>query len=270
MFLKANQNPILSAQTSPAIPAETIKPKAHAIRGHIELMMCRAWAKPGALTGRTAQTVKNFNQYQADLLELWRLTEGMNTADEIERKAWAEAIRNDSPAFDLENHTTHKPRPKVFNRFLFECCQTLNPELLDFAWRFELWYWQPIKDTGQTCQRIKTRASLQNARPMWEQIEAPKYPQSAEIADATWKRLQAGIINPIKAKQRNDEGAELIRAAAFFWQLIEPMKAAALFRALHNPELAPSEKVAELLGAALKTFNHVPTTARAIQNYLRA
>lgn len=260
------------------IPAEHRKRKLYAISAQIERMENRYWINDRLrlLGGDSWLKQARLCQFYGDLTHLWDLAAGLCADHQIERIIWAHNLnRNDLTAEMKEriNENMHKRRADLFGPIIFEACQTLQGRAKEFAWEIEAWSRPPKLDPQDLIELLREKHGLQWGSAMSRIIfnsRPPRYKLSAGLAEAIWDRLQAGLIRPKTVKERNDAAADLVRAAAYYWQQTNPMSATALFRALYNPNLAPDERTAELLKAAHLTFKTLPKTDRTIRNYLKA
>lgn len=256
------------------LPAPILAAKRQAIRQQVQIMSRRPWARSGALNRHYKNHMENWRQMVDDCTDLWDLAAGVNDTTRLEWLIWRETLNGLEPDAQqalIISVAMHRVRQRVLASFIFHACETLPADALDFAWRWEIWAQPPIVETHQTAARM--HATVYGQPNIWERIErsapAPRYPQDMHKADDMLCALRAGQLQTGGKRQRNDTGADLIRAAAYFWQLTESLSAAAMLRAFQDPSLAPDEKSAELLTAAREVFSKPPSTDRAILNYLR-
>lgn len=260
------------------MPAKHKESTLYAVAAYVERMANRYWIKGRLrqLGGESWVKQARFVQFYTDFTQLWDLAAGLYANPQIERMIWAHNLnRNDLTAEIKEriNENMHKRRPVLFGPIIFEACQTLQGSAKEFAWELEPWARPPKLDPQDLIELLREKHGLQWGSAMSRLIfnsKPPRYKLSAGSAEAIWGRLQAGLIKPKSVKERNDVAADLVRAAAYYWQQTNPMSATALFRALYNPNLAPDERTAELLKAAHLTFKTLPKTDRTIRNYLKA
>lgn len=156
--------------------------------------------------------------------------------------------------------------------FIWAICQHLSGEALEFAFDFEVWRKECVYELKRSLSTLSEESNYYKKTP-WQKIEesapAPRYPQDPVRAQALLDRLDQDQLKPTSKREANSLGADLMRAAAHFWNLSERIKAVDVFRALTNPMLCPDERGQRLLKAASQTFSNPPTTQQAVTNYLR-
>lgn len=265
------------------VPETVRAEKMAAIRRHVLKISAKDWAKPGAMSDNPAP--KLLNECLDDLHTVWDLAAGVFEGAPLERSIWlpnlADTLNKPEPeALEILriNQEMNHARPHLFGAIIFEACQTLPAEALDFAYDWAVWSQPPIAETRQTDARML--GAVFGGPNIWEKIErsAPadkKQPTARQLfeqmqhAEQMLERLESGQLPTEGRRQRNQAGADLIRAARYFWRLVEPVSAGDLWRAYHGNQTAADDRAAQLIAAARETFSAHPKTRRTFENYLK-